>query len=409
MRSKVSSALLALVLAATSVGLAQPGAALTKPAQPASQTIKVCFASGKSSLSAVARQQLATQLEMLQKAAKVAVIGYARVGKTTAASKTLSSKRAKAVANYLSASGLVARLVVTGAGAPKTGAASSTADRVELKFVPTGGLLWSQDFNGPAGAALTNRYFTELTGDGTADLGLTQFGTGEIEQNTPDAVTLDGSGNMRISTSLTGGIWHSGRVWTAQKVAYRYGSIEIRTKLPSGDFNWPALWFLGDNYRPPNGTFGTKGWPEAGELDFVESLSGNTQVRSTLHGLDPKTGSAWLGGAGVSALAPLPLVDSGFHVWRMDWKPDSIAFYLDGIWYATFTFNGSNVVLRQSSGEEQNFMSSGSWPFNQPIFLIINNAVPKRSFAPEGSSSQLLIDYIHYSAFEGFGEVAVRG
>src|SRR5258706_4896218 len=49
------------------------------------------------------------------------------------------------------------------------------------------------------------------------------------------------------------------------KVAWKYGKIEVRAKLPGGRGIWPAIWML------PEG-FNGEGWPSCGEIDIVEHI-----------------------------------------------------------------------------------------------------------------------------------------
>ncbi|KAJ7791024.1 glycoside hydrolase family 16 protein [Mycena olivaceomarginata] len=48
------------------------------------------------------------------------------------------------------------------------------------------------------------------------------------------------------------------------KGSLRYGKVEVRAKMPKGDWLWPAIWLL-----PVNSTYGS--WPRSGEIDMVES------------------------------------------------------------------------------------------------------------------------------------------
>jgi beta-glucanase (GH16 family) len=66
--------------------------------------------------------------------------------------------------------------------------------------------------------------------------------------------------------------------------AFKYGRVEVRAKLPKGDWIWPAIWML-----PKHNAYGT--WPASGEIDIMESrgngasypLGGNDAFGSTLH------------------------------------------------------------------------------------------------------------------------------
>lgn len=39
----------------------------------------------------------------------------------------------------------------------------------------------------------------------------------------------------------------SARVRTAESFSFRYGRVEVRAKLPRGDWLWPAIWMLPSN------------------------------------------------------------------------------------------------------------------------------------------------------------------
>ena len=54
----------------------------------------------------------------------------------------------------------------------------------------------------------------------------------------------------------------SGLVKTKQ--AFRFGRLEIRARMPRGDWLWPAIWLV-----PSDDAYG--GWPTSGEIDIVES------------------------------------------------------------------------------------------------------------------------------------------
>lgn len=76
----------------------------------------------------------------------------------------------------------------------------------------------------------------------------------------------------------------SARLRTAKSFAFKYGRIEIRAKLPRGDWLWPAIWLL-----PKHNEYGQ--WPASGEIDIMESrgnnpsypAGGSDKFGSTLH------------------------------------------------------------------------------------------------------------------------------
>lgn len=56
----------------------------------------------------------------------------------------------------------------------------------------------------------------------------------------------------------------SGRLRSVHSFSFMYGRFEIRAKMPTGDWLWPAIWFL-----PKHNEYGN--WPLSGEIDLVES------------------------------------------------------------------------------------------------------------------------------------------
>lgn len=63
----------------------------------------------------------------------------------------------------------------------------------------------------------------------------------------------------------TGGYEHiinpirSARIDSSQSFSFKYGTLEIRAKLPLGDWLWPALWMM-----PTHSVYGQ--WPRSGEI-----------------------------------------------------------------------------------------------------------------------------------------------
>ena len=80
----------------------------------------------------------------------------------------------------------------------------------------------------------------------------------------------------------------SARIRSVNSFSFKYGKLEVRARLPKGDWIWPAIWLL-----PRQFSYGD--WPASGEIDLVEArgneklfTKGNVsigidQVGSTLH------------------------------------------------------------------------------------------------------------------------------
>ena len=108
----------------------------------------------------------------------------------------------------------------------------------------------------------------------------------------------------------------SGMVATHGKFSQRYGWFEARLKLPQGKGLWPAFWLLPEN----------KKWPP--EIDIMEHKGRlPDRVWLTLHLPQPGTwrpksdSKEWVG----------PDFTADFHTFALEWEPEGIRWYVDGI------------------------------------------------------------------------------
>jgi beta-glucanase (GH16 family) len=110
---------------------------------------------------------------------------------------------------------------------------------------------------------------------------------------------------------------------------YTYGLAEARIKVPKGRGFWPAFWMLpaSQESRP--------------EIDAMEILGGSTHVqRMHLHYLNPDgsradAGARWVG----------PDFSARWHTFAVDWTPDAIVWYVDGV--ERWRFADSSVIPRE--------------------------------------------------------------
>lgn len=217
-----------------------------------------------------------------------------------------------------------------------------------------GQLLFSNEFNGPAGAPPDPAIWGH-------DVGGTGWGNQELESYTPgtENAALDGHGDLAITARAethTGpeGIarsYTSARLQTLHKLEFQYGLVQARIKVPAGQGLLGQFWALGnDGYRPG-------AWPASGEIDAMEVLGSEPDtLHGTLHAPWP-----WAphGVAGI-AVSSSPL-SSAFHVYGVQWAPDRISFLLDGSIYQTIT--------------PSDLPPGAPWPFRHPYFLVLDLAV----------------------------------
>ena len=244
------------------------------------------------------------------------------------------------------------------------------------------GVVFEDEFDGPAGAAVDDSKWQLETGD--------NVNNHERQYYTPDNANaaLDGEGHLVITARREnpGGYtcWYgpceytSARLNTAGRFTQAYGHVEARMKLPRGQGMWPAFWMLGED-------FDSVGWPDCGEIDIMENVGFEPgTVHGTLHGPgysggDPITGSFTLPNGEVFA--------DDFHVFAVDWSPGQISWSVDGVVYQTHTQADTN---------------GNPWVFDHPFFLILNVAVGGNwPGPPDGSTQfpqQMVVDYVRVTA-----------
>ncbi len=246
-------------------------------------------------------------------------------------------------------------------------------------------LVWSDEFNGPAGSPPDPAKWNY-------DLGGGGWGNGELETytNSPQNVFQDGNGNLVIRALRdSAGHYTSARLQTGSPGAsthttdgnWQYGRIAARIKLPFGKGVWPAFWMLGES-------IGSVGWPGCGEVDIMENFGAyhNNAIvnNATAHG------PGYSGGGGLTQAYTLPFgqnVSNDYHVYAVEWSPDSILWFVDGIAYHPIT--PASLPL------------GAKWVFNAPFFILLNLAIggpttflgtpdPNAPFPPQ----DMLVDYV---------------
>jgi beta-glucanase (GH16 family) len=238
-------------------------------------------------------------------------------------------------------------------------------------------LVWSDEFNGPTGSAVDSTKWS-------FDLGGKGWGNNELETYTSRIANAHLDGGSLIITAIketfTGadGItrdYTSARLLTKNKFSQAYGRFEARIRIPYGQGIWPAFWLLGAN-------IGTAHWPNCGEIDIMENIGKEPSiVHGTFHG------PGYSGGKGVGA--PYTLTRGkrfadDFHTFAIEWEPNVIRFYVDGLLYETRT--------------PADLPANTSWVFDHPFFIILNVAVgggwPGNPDATTVFPQQMQVDYV---------------
>jgi len=256
-------------------------------------------------------------------------------------------------------------------------------------------ILWSQSFNEKAGTRVDPKTWTYDLGNGFG------WGNGEREYytNLPNNLSTDGSGNLVITArplswdnnkdikmlrSCNDCAYSSAKIVTRDKIGFKYGRIEARIKTPAGVGMWPAFWMLGVSRSTCNG------WPSCGEIDIMEARGAEVyRSVSTLHG-DGYSGGERIVHSFFSGSTPMT---DGFHIYRVDWLPNKICFYVDNE-----LLDGCDTSLS---------VKPYSWAFNAEFYLILNLATGGQFDSGRLDETlpkaEMKIDWIKYSTYMGKG------
>lgn len=221
-------------------------------------------------------------------------------------------------------------------------------------------LAWSDEFDDAAGTPPNPANWAYEIGDTTPD-GKNGWGNDERQYYTddPDNAATDGNGNLVITLDQADGSqecyygpceFESARLITQHRAEFAYGRIESRLQVPTGgDGLWPAFWSLGTDitYNP---------WPGAGEIDVMEYVSRiPDEIFGTIHG------PGYNGGGSFSGIYDFgQRVDQQYHTFAVEWQPDLITWFVDGIKYHE---------------ADPSDVAPNPWVFDKPFFLLLNFAI----------------------------------
>ncbi len=290
-----------------------------------------------------------------------------------------------------------------------------------------GQIIWEENFN-----TVNTSSWNYVTGNG-CQLGANMCGWGnfELENYTQNNVTVEDivgePGNKALvlqakSETLGGSAFTSGKISTENKIAVKYGLIEVRMRAPKVATGlWPAAWLLGTANA-------ADGWPKGGEIDMMEmGHSTAERVRQNDATPAPPTPAAnnfvganliWyekgaiaanntLGAASIASdhWYDVPYVaatslDDRFVIYRIYWDDK----------YMRFTCEDQGVERDMYTGQFP--VTAGTAAFQRPFYFLLNLAVGG-SFTDATTNAQvtatlpakMYVDYIRVKKWNGKGEV----
>ncbi|KAK9477003.1 concanavalin A-like lectin/glucanase domain-containing protein [Lipomyces japonicus] len=210
-----------------------------------------------------------------------------------------------------------------------------------------------------------------------------------VNLTTTGTCTGEGQEACSIRSNSTAGTMippiQSARLTTINTASITYGKVEVRAKLPKGDWLWPAIWMM-----PVDSVYGA--WPASGEIDIAESRGnshtypdgGNNVISSTLHwGPTSALNQYWRTHNTVKLTRTT--FPQGYHTFAIEWSKKYLATYLDGrlrqIVYHPFktpfwsqgsfpsTYDNGTAVTDPWP------LNNNQAPFDQAFYLILNVAV----------------------------------
>jgi beta-glucanase (GH16 family) len=236
---------------------------------------------------------------------------------------------------------------------------------------PSGGGAWTLAFSDEFDAA------GPLNGAKWGyEIGYLRNNEAQYYTSRPENVRLEG-GNLVIEArkeAYQGYGYTSASINTRGRFEFRYGRVEVRAKLPTGNGTWPAIWTLGANVAQV-------GWPACGEIDIMENVGFDPlRIHGSIHT------SAYNHTIGTQKTAAVSVANpwDDFHVYAMEWYADRIDIFVDGQKYFTFTNEGTG---------------DRAWPFDKPQYLLINLAIGGSWGGQKGIDDsrfpqRYLIDYV---------------
>ncbi len=150
----------------------------------------------------------------------------------------------------------------------------------------------------------------------------------------------------------------SGRVNTQGKHDFKYGMFEATLKVPTGKGYLPAFWMMPTDEN----LYGQ--WPKCGEIDCMEVMGQDTsKLYGTLHYGEPhaEQQNTYVTAAGEKDFA------EEFHKFSVEWEPDHITWYVDGVKYHEVT----DWFTAAEGSDELTFPA----PFDQDFYVILNLAI----------------------------------
>ena len=247
-------------------------------------------------------------------------------------------------------------------------------------------LAWSDEFNTPGKTPPDPANWEHMLGDGSW-YGIWRWGNMELQWYTDDiSNSWVENGYLTIQAKeqfMQGYNYTSARLRTKDRHDFLYGRMEASIKVPHGGGMWPAFWMM-----PTDNVYG--GWAVSGEIDIMETRNQTDFVGGAIHFGGPSPNNTFRSdyyyGNGYTDFS------QDFHIYALEWEPDQMRWYVDGVHYLTYT-----------SADWYSLTDPGNprAPFDQQFHILLNVAVggsytgcQEPVCITANFPQQMLIDYV---------------
>ncbi len=216
--------------------------------------------------------------------------------------------------------------------------------------------------------------------------GMNGWGNQELQYYTDRTENVTVNNGILIITArkedFQGSAYTSARLITRGKFEQTYGRFEARIRVPYGQGMWPAFWMLGVPESP------NEIWPSVGEIDIMEIRGQQpTTLIGSLHGPGYSAGEA----ISKEYVLPNDRLDTGFHIYGIEWGPEYVNYYIDDVLYNQIT--------------PEDLPEGAEWVFDNDFYILINLAVGGNFVGSPNSETvfpqSMLVDYVRVYEYNG--------
>lgn len=240
---------------------------------------------------------------------------------------------------------------------------------------PGARLIWHDEFGGTALDDRKWQYDTALNKKGWFNGERQYYSAGQNLTVANGILTIEARRERLDPTRFPdwGGQDYTSARIVSKGAGWTYGFYEIRAKLPCARGTWPAIWML---------PVAMTKWPDDGEIDIMEQVGAEPNlIYATLH---TKLYNHTIH-TQRSAQKMIPTSCSAFHLYQLDWRPNSITIGVDG-----------RGILRVRNNRPG---GKGAWPFFGPFKMILNLAIGGNWAAAKGIDDAAMpqrmdVDYV---------------